>query len=92
MKDARLIDADKLKDNLLIEGNLGYVKTLKDVERIIDHQVNAQPTTFFEFVDCCEDSAWVCDHCGASIEGFHSPESLGYNFCPFCGLPIEVGK
>ena len=36
----KLIDADKLKDSLLVEGNLGYVKTLKDVEQIIDFQVD----------------------------------------------------
>lgn len=88
----KLIDADKLKDSLLVEGNLGYVKTLKDVERIIDFQVDNQPTTFFGFVDNCEDSAWVCDYCGGGIKSQKSPESLGYNRCPFCGLLIEVGK
>lgn len=36
MSEKRLIDADALKDTLLLEGNLGYVHTLQDVERCID--------------------------------------------------------
>ena len=69
-----------------------HIKTLKDVERVIDFQVDRQPTTVFEFVDNCESSAWVCDYGGGGIKGQESPESLGYNRCPFCGLLIEVGK
>lgn len=60
MNYMKLADADRLKDCLLLEGNLGYIKTLKDVERVIDFQVDRQPTTVFEFVDNCESSAWVC--------------------------------
>ena len=72
--------------------DFGYIKTLNEFERVIDFQVDRQPTTVFEFVDNCESSAWVCDYCGGGIKGQESPESLGYNRCPFCGLLIEVGK
>ena len=92
MNYMKLVNVDRLKDCLLLEGNLGYIKTLKDVERVIDFQVDRQPTTVFEFVDNCESSAWVCDYFGGGIKGQESPESLGYNRCPFCGLLIEVGK
>ena len=92
MNYIKLVNADRLKDCLLLEGNLGHIKTLKDVERVIDFQVDRQPTTVFEFVDNCESSAWVCDCCGGGIKGQESPESLGNNCCPFCGLLIEVGK
>ena len=47
MNYMKLVNADRLKDCLLLEGNLGYIKTLKDVERVIDFQVDRQPTTVF---------------------------------------------
>lgn len=33
-----------------------------------------------------------CSRCGGGIKGFTSPEVMGYNFCPYCGAEIEVGK
>ena len=46
MTQKRLIDADDLKDTLLLEGNLGYIHTLQDVERCID----AAPTVLHECI------------------------------------------
>lgn len=46
MTQKRLIDADNLKDTLLLEGNLGYIHTLQDVERCID----AAPTVLHECI------------------------------------------
>lgn len=43
MAEKRLIDADALKDALLLEGNLGYILTLRDVERCIDAAPTVQP-------------------------------------------------
>ena len=43
MAEKRLIDANALKDTLLLEGNLGYIHTLRDVERCIDANPTVQP-------------------------------------------------
>lgn len=45
MNYMKLVNADRLKDCLLLEGNLGHIKTLKDVERVIDFQVDRQAWT-----------------------------------------------
>lgn len=59
----------------------------------ISEPVNpVRKSTSFYFVDNCEDSAWKCDYCEEEIKGVDSPSSLGYKYCPFCGLPIDDCK
>lgn len=99
----RLIDADEFKKNAIKRFHCDPLVTgLSDNDSdnlsfVIDEEPTVDPkglqeTTTFDFADCCENSAWVCDRCGGGIKGFTSPEVMGYNFCPYCGAEIEVGK
>lgn len=84
----RLIDADNLKVHLTMEASVGYVKTLEDVEKIIDFVPTIHPE------DLRKKGEWVvigfnyyteinqCSECEAKYD-FRSP------FCPNCGAKMD---
>lgn len=88
----RLIDADNLKVHLTMEASVGYVKTLEDVEKIIDFVPTINPEdlrTKGKWKFAGENyEAWThrCSECG---EFMTTKKGRLANFCPNCGAKME---
>ena len=89
---ARLIDADKMREDWLENGENEYVYDTNAVLESIDEQptVDAVEVVHGEWITKCMEGSWThyrysCSNCGS---GFDSNS----NYCPNCGADMRVGR
>ena len=89
---ARLIDADKMREDWLENGENEYVYDTNAVLESIDEQptVDAVEVVHGEWITKCMEGSWThyrysCSNCGS---GFDSNS----NYCPNCGADMRVGS
>lgn len=93
MADVRLIDANELKAVLDMEGSLGYLHTLADVEKTIDtrktiDQETLRPVAHWERIG--DSKMACCSNCRFRDSALPLAfVKVYYNFCPSCGARME---
>lgn len=93
---AEYIDREELKKQLMLESSLGYIKTLEDVERVIDFILAADVTPVkhgkwvskeYESVSkrnrLIKYRVYSCSICG------RSNGKIRKKYCPYCGAKME---
>lgn len=92
---AEYIDREKLKTQLTLESSLGHIKTLEDVERIVDFVSTADVAPVVHgkwigyktnsFKNSCEGLKrrfYLCSVC-------RTANAIRRNYCPNCGTKMD---
>ena len=81
------IDREKLKTQLTMESSLGHIKTLEDVERIVDFVSTADvaPVKHGKWIHNDEWWEFICTSCYRGIGNIKK-----YKYCPYCGAKMDL--
>lgn len=87
----RLIDADKMRDDWLENGENEYVYDTNAVLESIDEQptVDAAPVVHGHWVSDEGDVLFHCSECETQISTSWDYDDLHWNFCPDCGAKMD---
>ncbi len=88
----RLVDGDGLKKQLLLEGDLGHVNTLEDVNKIIDFvpTVDAMPVVHGKWVSVDGDVIFSCSNCENEVStSWDYDADTMFTYCPCCGAKMD---
>lgn len=104
---AEYIEREMLKKQLMLESSLGYIKTLEDVEKIIDFMtaadvapvVHGKWENIFEYSLYCPDikatielTEQKCSNCRVITSFKGAKPYLPDNTCPYCGADMRGNR
>lgn len=95
---AEYIDRDKLKYQLKLESCVRRIKTLEDVEKIIDFVpvADVAPVEHGKWIDLRKDDMdfeFKCSICGEVVgmaDEDTTPHDVGICYCPNCGAKMDL--